>query len=225
MNSTGQNNPGMNDNSPPHATEDMLADLGLSGADTEQLRSLLGEVAGLAHEVPEPSDDVRALLGGAVPLRSRPGAGGTARARWIVAVSAGALALGGVSAAAATNRLPDRVQEVVADATGGAVPHPVKPTNPPEDAPGHVFKEDDDEDSRPSDAPGQIQKSTKPDPTAPGPARPEDPGSHGREHNDSDNGGDNAAPNAGENAAVNARANAAVNAGDNDNGKGQGRGD
>jgi hypothetical protein len=171
----------MNETTPPHATDDMLADLDVSAAEAATLRGLLGEVAELANEVPTPSDDVRALLGGAIPLRQR-------RRALVVAAAAATLALGGVSAAAAANRLPDRVQEAVADATGGAVPHPVKPTNPPDDAPGHVFKED--EDSKHSDAPGQIQKSTKPDPSAPGPARPEDPGSHGRAHNDSGHGGD-----------------------------------
>jgi hypothetical protein len=174
----------MNDNTSPHATEDMLADLGLSGADADGLRALLGAVAGLADEVPEPSDDVRALLGGAIPLRPR-------RRAALVAAAVGALAFGGVSAAAATNTLPDPVQEVVADATGGVVPHPVKPTNPPFDAPGHVLirpnatktpKPDATKTPKPlnTTAPGQIQKSTKPDPTAPGPAHPADPGSYGR---------------------------------------------
>jgi hypothetical protein len=124
------------------------------------------------------------MLGGAVPLRPR-------RRAIFVAAAAGALALGGFSAAAAGNRLPDRVQEAVADATGGVVPHPVKPTNPPYDAPGHILnkpkatktpKPDADTTPNPA-APGQIQKSTKPDPTAPGPAHPTDPGSHGRAHN------------------------------------------
>jgi len=180
-------NMGMNDNTRTNASEDMLADLGVSGADADQLRALLGEVAGLAHEAPEPSDDVRALLAGAIPLRPR-------RRMVIVAAAAGALALSGVSAAAATNRLPDRVQEVVADATGGVIPHPVKPTNPPVDAPGHVLnkpkatktpKPDHTKTPKPlnTEAPGQIQKSTKPDPTATGPAHPADPGSHGRAHN------------------------------------------
>jgi len=178
----------MNDNATPSATEDMLADLGVDDAGADQLRALLAEVADLAHEVPAPSDDVRALLGGATPLRSR-------RRMAIVAAAAGALTLGGVSAAAATNRLPEQVQEVVADATGGVVPHPVKPvkpTNPPYDAPGHIrnkpkatAKPEDTTSPKPAnaEAPGQIQKLTKPDPTAPGPAHPADPGSHGRAHN------------------------------------------
>ena len=189
------NNEKMGDKPSPRAPEDMLADLGVSGVQADQLRALLGEVAGLAHEVPEPSDDVRTLLGGAIPLRSHPSAGGTSRLRGtIVAAAVGALALGGVSAAAATNLLPDPVQEVAADATGGVVPHPVKPSNPPFDAPGHVDKPKATKTPKPdaakkpkplnTAAPGQIQKLTKPDPTAPGPARPADPGSHGRQHND-----------------------------------------
>ena len=188
-----RNNTGKNDDPTQNATEDMLADLGLSGTDADQLRALLGDVAGLANEVPEPSDEVRALLGGAIPLRPR-------RHAVFVAAAAGALALGGVSAAAATNRLPDRVQEVVADATRGVVPHPVKPTNPPFDAPGHVNKPKATKTPKPeadktpnTDAPGQIQKSTKPEPTAPGPAHPADPGSHGRAHNpDKSSSSDNA---------------------------------
>ena len=176
MKNTVQNNMGMNGDTPPNATEDMLADLGVSGRDADQLRALLSEVAGLAHEVPEPSDDVRALLGGASPLRPR-------RHLVFLAAAAGALAFGGVSAAAAANRLPDRVQEVFADATGGVVPHPVKPTNPPYDAPGHVLNKPKTPAPHNSAAPGQVQKLTKPDPTAPGPARPADPGFHGRTHN------------------------------------------
>jgi hypothetical protein len=175
----------MNDSPSPDTREDMIADLGVTGREADQLRALLGEIAGLAHEVPEPVDDVRVLLSGTTPLRPR-------RRASLVAAAVGALALSGVSAAAAANRLPDHVQEVVADATGGVVPHPVKPTNPPDDAPGHVFKQDkhDDDDDDGGEPPGQIQKSTKPDPRAPGPASPADPGSHGRAHNDSGNGGD-----------------------------------
>lgn len=167
----------------PAAIEDMLADLELTGAEAEGLRALLGDVAGLASEVPEPSQNVRALLGGAVPLRSR-------RRLAAVAAVAGALALGGVSAAAAANRLPSHVQEVVADATGGVVPHPVKPTDPPNDAPGRDKPDQPDRPTNaPDDAPGQIQKSTKPDPSDPGPARPADPGSHGRAHNEANDRG------------------------------------
>lgn len=174
----------------PRAPEDMLDDLGVSGAQADQIRALLAEVAGLAHEVPEPSDDVRALLGGAMPLRSR------RRAAIVVAV--GALALGGVSAAAATNRLPDPVQEVAADATGGFVPHPikpvkpvkpVKPANPAHDASGHVDKPTATHPPKPDDnktpeplktaARAQIQKPTKPIPVVPEPAQPAVPGSQG----------------------------------------------
>jgi hypothetical protein len=185
----------VNAKAPPTATEDMLADLGVSSVQAEQVRALLGEVAGLAHEVPEPSADVRALLGGATPLRRHPRAGGTSRSRGtIVAAAVGALAFGGVSTAAATNRLPDPVQEVVADATGGVVPHPVKPSNPPPDAPGHVDKPKATKTAKPlsTAAPGQIQKPKKPDPAAPEPAQPADPGSHGRGAHNEDNvtGGD-----------------------------------
>jgi hypothetical protein len=164
----------MGDKPSPRAPEDVLADLGVSGVQADQIRALLAEVAGLAHELPEPSEDVRALLGGAIPLRSH------RRAAIVAAV--GALALGGVSAAAATNRLPDPVQEVAADATRGVVPHP-------HDATGHVDKpkatktpKHDTKKPKPLNpaARGQGQKLNKPDPTAPGPAHPSDPDSHGR---------------------------------------------
>jgi hypothetical protein len=158
----------------------MLADLELGAADTAAVRAVLDDVAALAMEVPAPSAEVRALLGGAVPFRRR-------RHAAVVTAAAAALALGGVSAAAAANRLPDPVQEIVADATEGLpvqVPHPVKPANPPYDAPGHVtHKPKEPKPAAATTAPGQVQKSTKPDPTAPGPARPADPGSHGRAHN------------------------------------------
>ena len=155
----------------------MLTDLGVGGAEADQLRALLREVAGLAHEVPEPSDDVRALLAGATPLHRR------SRTVWIAA-AVGALALGGVSAAAAANRLPEPVQEVVADATGGVVPHPVKPAGAQHETPGHGFKPRATK-KHGSMVPGQIQKSTKSDPAAPGPAHPANPGSHGRAHQNS----------------------------------------
>jgi len=153
----------------------MLADLGVGGAEADQLRALLGKVAALAHEVPEPSDDVRALLAGAIPLHRR------RRTVW-VAATVGALALGGVSAAAAANRLPEPVQEVVADATGGVVPHPVKPAAASRDTPGHGFTRPKATKKHSSTVPGQIQKSTKPDRAAPGPAHPANPGSPGRSH-------------------------------------------
>lgn len=167
---------------PRSAVDDMLADLGVGEVEAHQLRGVLGQVAGLANEVPEPSDEVRALLDGAVPLSRR-------RHRVLLAAAAGALAFGGVSAAAATNRLPDPIQEIAANAADGVlpvdIPHPVKPVDPPTDAPGHVKDHDDKND----DAPGQIQKDTKPDPTAPGPAHPADPGSHGRAHHPDANDG------------------------------------
>jgi len=156
----------------------MLADLGVGGAEADQLRALLREVAGLANEVPEPSDDVRALLAGAIPLHRR------SRTVWIAA-AVGALALGGVSAAAAANRLPEPVQEVVADATGGVVPHPVKPAGAPHDTPGHGFIKPKATHKHSSTVPGQIQKSIKPGPAAPGSGHPTNPGSHGRAHRES----------------------------------------
>jgi hypothetical protein len=168
----------------PNAMDDMLADLGVSTRDTATVRSVLNDIAALAGDAPEPSPEVRVLLSGAAPLRPRHRAA-------FVAAAAGALALGGVSAAAAANRLPDPIQEIVANATEGvlpvSVPHPVKPANPPYDAPGHVRNKPKAPKPTPStsntDAPGQIQKATKPDPSAPGPARPADPGSHGRARN------------------------------------------
>jgi hypothetical protein len=175
----------------PDTTDDMLADLGVGGAEADRLRALLGEVAGLAHEVPEPSDDVRALLAGAIPLhRRRPSLGGTSRSRRMVAAAVGALVLGGVSAAAAANRLPEPVQEVVADATGGVVPHPVKPVVPrkrevppaKDDTSGHDSIRPKATTKHSSTGPGQIQKSTKPNRATPGPAHPANPGSHGRAH-------------------------------------------
>jgi len=176
-----------------NAVDDMLTDLDVSLRDAATVRAVLDGVAALAADVPEPSSDVRALLSGAVPMRSR-------RRAALVAAAAGALALGGVSAAAASNRLPDPIQEILANAAEGVlpvdIPHPAVPINPPYDAPGHVRntpkapKPTPVPKATPADAPGQIQKSTKPDPTAPGPARPADPGSHGRaRHVDKTNGG------------------------------------
>lgn len=175
--------------------DDMVADLAMNSAESERLRRLLDDVAGLANEVPEPSDGVRAMLGGATPMRPRRRAG-------LIVAAASAVALSGVSAAAAANRLPDRVQEVVADATQPLpfkAPHPVKPVkpvNPPFDAPGQVKdKPQATKTPKPINtaAPGQVQKLTKPDPNGPGPARPADPGSHGRLHNETKvNGNDDA---------------------------------
>lgn len=162
------------------AVDDMLADLQLNPDEDTAMRAVLHDIGALANEVPDPSPDVQALLGGAVPLRSR-------RRAVVVAAAAGALALGGVSAAAAANRLPDPLQEIVANATEGVlpvdVPHPDKPANPPYDAPGHLTNKPKAPNPGSTTAPGQIQKSTKPDPAAPGPAHPADPGSHGRAHN------------------------------------------
>lgn len=181
----------MNDNL--FTTDDMISDLGVSDVEAEQLRGLLREVSQLADTAPEPSADVRAMLDGAVPLRARRS---PARSRVLVAAAVGAVALGGVSAAAAANRLPAPIQDVVADVTAPLpvqAPRPVKPVDPPHDAPGHIMNppkaptaDDDSPTPKPlnSTAPGQIQKLTKPDPTAPGPAAPADPGSHGRLHNE-----------------------------------------
>jgi hypothetical protein len=178
----------VNKNIKPNAVNDMLADADLGAHEAAAVRAVLDDIAALAAEVPEPSSDVRAFLSGAVPMRSR-------RRGIVVAAAASALALGGVSAAAASNRLPDPIQEIVANATEGVlpvdVPHPAKPVNPPYDAPGHVRnKPKAPKPTHPAtpsasntDAPGQIQKSTKPSPAAPGPARPADPGSHGRARN------------------------------------------
>jgi len=174
-----------NNERPSSTADDMLADLGVSGPEADQLRAVLGEVGGLASEVPEPSAAVRAMLSGAVPLPRR-------RHAAVVAAAVGAMAFGGVSAAAAANRLPDRIQEAVADVTEPLpvkAPHPVKPVDPPYDAPGHIKnkpkatktpKPEGTPKPMNTSAPGQIQKLTKPAPTDPGPARPADPGSHGR---------------------------------------------
>jgi hypothetical protein len=173
------------------AVDDMLADLDLTTDEAGRVRAALNDVAALANEIPEPSEDVRALLGGAIPLRRR------RRTPYVAAVAV-ALALGGVSAAAAANRLPDPIQKIVADTADGVlpinVPHPVKPTNPPYDAPGHVRnkpkapKPGNSVTPQPAHPtpPGQVQKATKPDPKAPGPAKPADPGSFGRAHRTSD---------------------------------------
>lgn len=170
------------------AINDMLADLELDPASEAELRSVLTDVRAQAARVPVASADVVALLKGAVPLRR-------SHHRLAIAAAAGALALGGASAAAATNQLPDPLQEVVANVTENlpvSAPHPkpVKPTNAPTDAPGQLKDKTHGNDGTPgpsdgptdhnSDAPGQIQKATKPDPSLPGPAKPADPGSHGR---------------------------------------------
>jgi hypothetical protein len=166
--------------------DEMVADLELNDAEAAQMRGLLREIAGLADETPIPSEAVRAMVSGAIPLRSR-------RRVALVAVAAGSLALSGVSAAAAANRLPDPIQEMVAELTAPLpvkAPRPDKPVRPvdaPNDAPGQLKDRSPSKPDKPdaptnTDAPGQIQKLTKPDPGAPGPARPADPGAHGRAH-------------------------------------------
>ncbi len=166
--------------------DEMVADLELNDAETARMRGLLREIAELADETPIPSAAVRALMSGAIPLRSR-------RRVALVGVAVGTLTLSGVSAAAAANRLPDPIQEMVAELTAPLpvkAPHPDKPVRPvdaPNDAPGQ-FKDrspstpDKPDTPKKTDAPGQVQKLTKPDPGAPGPARPADPGAHGRAH-------------------------------------------
>lgn len=171
----------------PSALDDMLDDLGY--ADDDQLRDALLEIRGLAKDVPIASPAVVALLQGTTPLRM------PARRRVAIAAVAGTLVFGGASAAAATNNLPEPLQAVVAKVTGAPRPHadkptssrpkPVKPTNAPDDAPGRLKgKSDRDHASGQktdnSDVPGQVQKVTKPATSAPGPAKPADPGSHGR---------------------------------------------
>jgi hypothetical protein len=176
-----------NEPTQPSALDDMLADLGFDDAGNDQLRSSLTELRASATEVPVASPDVVALLQGTTPIRRLP------HGRVVVAVAAGALAFGGASAAAATNNLPDPIQEAVAKVTGAPHPDhrpeakPVKPTDAPNDAPGQLTDKGDEgpesgnaSRSDNSRAPGQIQKATKPDPADDGPAKPADPGSHGR---------------------------------------------
>lgn len=180
-----------NEHTTPSAIDDMLADLGPAQVGDERLLSTLTDLRAQAKDVPVASPEVVALLQGATPLRAN------SRQRLVFAAAAGALAFGGASAAAATNNLPDPLQEVVAKVTGAphpdehAGPKPVKPTNAPDDAPGQLKDKADHPNNGSnaqgansghdnSDAPGQIQKATKPDPSDDGPAKPADPGSHGR---------------------------------------------
>lgn len=189
----------MTDDRPPQgALDDMLADDGLRPADEAALRAALTDIGALANEVPEPSAWVQQMIRGELVLAgtaeaATEGIGQRSARRLGIAVVAGTLAFGGASAAAATNSLPASLQEAVAKATESlpiSAPHPkpVKPINPPTDAPGQLKDHsEDDETDNPvetpgdnADAPGQIQKATKPDVADPGPARPADPGSHGR---------------------------------------------
>jgi hypothetical protein len=182
------------------AIEDMLADSEFGAADEAALRSALADIGSLATESPAPSAWVTQMIQGDLihgGMADAPTDGTTrhiARRRLAIAATASALVLGGASAAAATNSLPESIQEAFANATNGLpvnVPHPgdhpkpVKPTSAPTDAPGQLKDKSetdatDEAQHDNSDAPGQIQKATKPDPSDPGPARPADPGSHGR---------------------------------------------
>jgi hypothetical protein len=180
MNAENEHSPAVPVNE-PGAIDDMVADLGLDLAASDQLRSTLTDIRGLAKDVPVASPDVVAMLQGATPL------GRSSRQRLAVAAAVGALAFGGASAAAATNNLPDPIQEVVANVTGAPHPSddrpgvkPVKPTDAPSDAPGQLKDKPAKADHDNSDAPGQIQKGTKPDTASDGPAKPADPGSHGQ---------------------------------------------
>jgi hypothetical protein len=160
--------------------------LDLSRPDAEQLRAALNDIAALAHATPAPtaSAELIDLISG---LRRR-----TARRRAVAVAAASALAFGGTSVAAAeTGTLPPKVQDVVANFADEHLPvrlphadevkvKPVKPTNPPYDAPGHVRNKPKKAKPVNSAAPGQMQKLTKPNPRLPGPARPADPGSRGK---------------------------------------------
>ncbi|HSI25806.1 MAG TPA: hypothetical protein VK948_00220 [Aeromicrobium sp.] len=167
---------------------------GVPADDAEPLRAALADIAMLA-ELPAPaaSTAVLGLIHGGVRRH-------IIRRRVVVAAAAGALALGGTSAAAAQNALPAPAQEAIAsfadDYLPVTVPHPaqpdpaqthpatpVRPTDPPIDAPGRLRNDPQGpKESHGSEAPGQIQKRTKPVPGAPGPATPADPGAHGRVH-------------------------------------------
>lgn len=162
---------------------------GLPAREADPLRAALTDIAALAEgPVPSPSAAVLDLIDGGVRRHIR-------RRRAFVAAAAGALVLGGTSAAAARNALPAPAQEAIAsfadDHLPVTVPHPakpsavvpVRPTSAPTDAPGRLRNEPGGpQDPGKLEAPGQIQKRTKPDPGAPGPARPADPGAHGRGH-------------------------------------------
>ena len=167
---------------------------GLPAHEADPLRNALGDIAVLA-ELPAPnaSAAVLDLIHGGVRRR-------IVRRRMFAAAAAGALALGGTSAAAAQNALPAPAQEAIAsfadDHLPVTVPHPakpdpaqthpaspVRPTDPPIDAPGRLRNDPQGpKEAHHSEAPGQIQKRTKPVPSAPGPAAPADPGAHGRVH-------------------------------------------
>lgn len=168
-----------------NSVDDLIS--GLPADEGDRLRAALGDIAALAERpTPTPSAAVLDLIDGGVRRH-------IVRRRAFVAAAAGALVLGGTSAAAARNALPAPAQEAIANFADEhlpvTVPHPAKraavvparPTDAPHDAPGRLRSEQPGPDAPGNaDPPGQIQKRTKPDPGAPGPARPIDPGAHGR---------------------------------------------
>lgn len=177
--------------------DDLLS--GVPAHEADPLRAALGDLEVLA-EIPAPSASaaVLGLIHGGVRRQ-------IIRRRVFITAAASALALGGTSAAAAQNALPAPAQEAIASFADDHLPvtvphpaqpnsaqpnsahrksaHPVRPTDPPIDAPGWL-RNDPQGPKEPhhSEAPGQLQKRTKPAPGAPGPAKPLDPGAHGRAH-------------------------------------------
>lgn len=161
----------------------------LPADEATRMRAALSEIAALADgPAPLMSAEVRRLVHHGVRRR-------IVGRRAGIAALAGVFALGGTSVAAAQNVLPAPAQAAIArfadDHLPITVPRPApaaavptQPTNAPSDAPGQLKK--GPKAAHNTDAPGQIQKQTKPDPRAPGPARPADPGSHGRAHGSDD---------------------------------------
>jgi hypothetical protein len=174
------------------AIDDLIS--GVPAAEADPLREALGDIAVLAQlAAPAASAPVLDLIHSGVRHRM-------IRRRVFVAAAAGALALGGASAAAAQNVLPAPAQEAIAsfadDHLPVTVPHPerpqpaqthpaspVRPTDPPIDVPGRLRNDPQGpKEAHPSEAPGQIQKRSKPSPAVTGPGKPVDPGAHGRAH-------------------------------------------
>lgn len=130
----------------------------LPDRDAQLVQEALSEIAGLAHTpAPVASAEVLDLIGGGVRRR-------IIRRRVIVAAAAGVLAVGGTSVAAATNSLPPKAQEAIAKFADNhlpfTVPHPkdgtssskpVKPINPPRDAPTLVPKKPNEPTPAPTD--------------------------------------------------------------------------
>lgn len=160
--------------------------------EAEQVRHALTEIAMLAQTpAPPMSAELMRLVHGGLNRRSR-------RRRAAVAAAAGVFALGGTSVAAAQNTLPAPAQQAIAEFADDhlpvSVPHPeaaptlapVQQTTPQADEADEArLRAQKAKEPKPANttAPGQIQKLTKPDPRLPGPARPADPGSHGRDNN------------------------------------------